>query len=104
MRSPVPGSGNHPLLHLDWREPHSKDTPFSDLTLHSDATVMPRDQAATYGEAQPGALRGSLRRIERLEDALDLLGRNTAAGVLETDVEVAAIHPRADDELTVPLH
>src|SRR5437763_13469949 len=104
MRSPDPGSGNHPLLHLGGRQPHRKDTAYPDFTFYRDLSAMSGDQASADGQPEPSTIRCRLSRNKRLEDVLDLVCWDSTPGVFESNVHHLVVHPGTDGELTISLY
>src|SRR5207249_326181 len=61
------------------RQPNAKDRSLSDPALQLDAPAMLAHDPLHDHQTQPGSF--LFRRVEGLEDALDLFGWNAAAGI-----------------------
>src|SRR5438093_1060028 len=60
-----------------------EDGAAAEIALDADLAAVVGDDAVADGEAEARALLLGLRRVERLEDPLDVLGRDAAARVAE---------------------
>ena len=69
------------------RQIHAERRALADRALHLDGPAVRRDDAMADREAEPRALADTLRREERIEDALQVLFRDAAAGIDDRDLD-----------------
>ena len=75
-------------LRRSHRQPHADGRAGADGRRHLDRAAVVGDDAVNDGQAEPGAL--VERAAERLEELVELVGRNAAALVLDRDDQLIA--------------
>src|SRR5262249_44900595 len=70
------------------RQEDAEDRALADLRFHIDESAGLLDDAIDRRKTEPGAFSHVLRRIEGVEDLIDDLRRNPAAGILDLDQHV----------------
>src|SRR5438128_2620869 len=77
----------------------------ADLARHLDLALVALQDRVHDGEAEAGALAGRLRRVEGVEDVLQVLARDPDAGVADVEPDaVLADQRRAQHELATLGH
>ena len=70
------------------RQANEERRPLARLALDRDRPAQRRRQLPADGEAEAGALAAPLGRVERLEDAPQVVGRDAVAGVAHGDQDI----------------
>ena len=83
-------------------QPDAERRAASERAVDLDGAAVVGDDAATHDEPESKAAR--LGRREVVEQALDAIGRNTAAGVRNPQLHAAASGGSAERELALTLH